>query len=79
MPLLVNEAKYMNNFSESKYNDYLDVNNNGQNKSAVNYKDCKDALNTGQTESGVYTIYPAGTPISVSCDMETEGGRMDGK
>ena len=38
------------------------------------YKDCKDAHDNGQTESGVFTIYPAGNPISASCDMETEGG-----
>ncbi|XP_062579133.1 fibroleukin-like, partial [Saccostrea cucullata] len=39
--------------------------------------DCKELRENGHTDSGVYEIYPYGTytsPISVYCDMNTEGG-----
>ncbi|GBM29924.1 hypothetical protein AVEN_8831-1, partial [Araneus ventricosus] len=36
--------------------------------------DCSCVLTDGQTESGVYTIYPAGRPLEVYCDMDTDGG-----
>ena len=35
---------------------------------------CKDALNNGLKIDGVYTITPSGAPISVYCDMTTDGG-----
>ena len=37
-------------------------------------KDCLDVYNNGETKSGVYTVYPGGTPIDVLCDMTTDGG-----
>ncbi|GBN91332.1 Techylectin-5A, partial [Araneus ventricosus] len=36
--------------------------------------DCSCVLTDGQTESGVYMIYPAGRPLEVYCDMDTDGG-----
>ena len=37
-------------------------------------RDCLDEYNKGQNKSGVFNVYPAGTAISVRCDMETDGG-----
>uniref|UniRef100_A0A1X7TNK4 Fibrinogen C-terminal domain-containing protein n=1 Tax=Amphimedon queenslandica TaxID=400682 RepID=A0A1X7TNK4_AMPQE len=37
--------------------------------------DCKDWYNNGSTTSGLYNINPdGGTPFTVYCDMETDGG-----
>ena len=36
--------------------------------------DCLDLLNAGKTKSGVYSIQPGETSVTVQCDMETDNG-----